>query len=720
MYSSILEKLRVTLHNVINTAIDLNISDTKLDEMASLCRSVEITSLLANGDYIAIAGTQGAGKTTLAKSLFNIDAEWLLPNIGRGEQIPLFIEESAELKKPYITFVYSEQGNTLEKKTLPSGEKITAKDLDVVLKSWDSLAKFNTETQKFLYPKLYIPTTFQQIAPLKWILLPGYELIDYKNAVWQNFMRHALQIAKGVIFVTDKSLLANDNQSLIIDDIKKTLDGRSPVVAIPRSESFSEEDKFGLVETVEQAFSMDDGQPIEVVFTNNNKISVWKGELEAALLNARFNNATCDAILLEQIKNFSFKIKNISSALEELAIQKSIPSSEQQIVNELMDVFQKSVEDYEKVLEKQLRDQYASHIKRAIADASDKYEKSEEGAWNNIKILGQRLIGKGHSIERERNKRIEAAFYKKHREQGTKYAIAIQDCSFAAIRGTNAKKLQEYNGIISSVEDYIGSNNTQELLGYQNNSKLDAKSDGFDNNELMNKNIIMLQNIFYGQEQNLIHLDVNETKSNIKEAFNLLPVLAMEYARINLSYQLGSDSNSEGGRHDKIMSPEILISEVQKGFGNYKPLLVVFLGLLGVDAADGRIDGKYNSSTTGKDDTDSPAISPIALVGKLAAAIAVTTMVYGISQKITDSDRYQHAMIHNNINSLANASKQAVLDKYNDAMLDLKKLLQFRLENMYGIEDHFSHKHNIALLLKDLTIIQKDIRRYGKDAKSYL
>ncbi len=66
------------------------------NQVLSINRKLRITRELADTKYIAIAGTQSAGKTRLIREMYDLDHQWLSDNEGRGEQLPLFIIEHKE------------------------------------------------------------------------------------------------------------------------------------------------------------------------------------------------------------------------------------------------------------------------------------------------------------------------------------------------------------------------------------------------------------------------------------------------------------------------------------------------------------------------------------------------------------------------------------------------------------------------------------------------
>lgn len=74
----------------------------ELDEkLLEVMRRLLLAEVLADTWIVAIGGSQGAGKTTLMASLYNLhhdNSSWLRSNEGRGEKMPILILESNETK----------------------------------------------------------------------------------------------------------------------------------------------------------------------------------------------------------------------------------------------------------------------------------------------------------------------------------------------------------------------------------------------------------------------------------------------------------------------------------------------------------------------------------------------------------------------------------------------------------------------------------------------
>ena len=103
--------LSIPLKNLEDKFRDILLQISKLDtdsseitNAISIYKKIRLTRLLNDNRFIAIAGAQGAGKTTLISQIYPLN-DWLEGNIGRGETIPIFIKEDVTLKSPQAVVV---------------------------------------------------------------------------------------------------------------------------------------------------------------------------------------------------------------------------------------------------------------------------------------------------------------------------------------------------------------------------------------------------------------------------------------------------------------------------------------------------------------------------------------------------------------------------------------------------------------------------------------
>jgi len=119
----LLKHLNRSLRDLLGATSILQQDEERLrSTMLPLMRRLLLAEVVGNQWMVAVGGSQGAGKTTLVRTLYDLqgeDARWLEPNEGRGEQLPILIQEDAQCNKP--------QGVLLEKEV--KGEEVNIRDL---------------------------------------------------------------------------------------------------------------------------------------------------------------------------------------------------------------------------------------------------------------------------------------------------------------------------------------------------------------------------------------------------------------------------------------------------------------------------------------------------------------------------------------------------------------------------------------------------------------
>ena len=110
----LLPRLNQALASIISACdavLDGPINDkgeTVEQALRPIMRRLLLNQTLGQYSLLAVAGTQGAGKTTLIKSLYDLkgeDAGWLKANEGRGETYPILITEG-DPTAPAVGFLW--------------------------------------------------------------------------------------------------------------------------------------------------------------------------------------------------------------------------------------------------------------------------------------------------------------------------------------------------------------------------------------------------------------------------------------------------------------------------------------------------------------------------------------------------------------------------------------------------------------------------------------
>ena len=241
-----------------------------LPELHEALRACQMTSLIYGHTVTAVAGSQGAGKTTLIRELYGLDDSWLAGNEGQGERVPVMVLEDEAVTAPQgFLYRWTDEVGTEGMRGTPV-----------------SPAAFGNATRAWGGNTLELPVLRVPVrhgggrSNVGFMLLPGYEEINDRNESWQAFMRLALVAASACVLVTDGSLLAQHNDTILVDLKEQQLAGVEPVVAIAKTEKMAEERRAELRTTAAARF----GVPEErTICTGSGNAAEWEAPLLAAV-----------------------------------------------------------------------------------------------------------------------------------------------------------------------------------------------------------------------------------------------------------------------------------------------------------------------------------------------------------------------------------------------------------------------------------------------------
>ncbi len=225
----LLPRLNAALRE-LRGAVDLLEEPALGEQMAPMMRSLLLAEVLGQEWILAIGGSQGAGKTTLVRTMYGLagaDAAWLPANEGQGEKMPVLVLEEAgrERVEGAVRCLCPGDGGRYE---------IQEQTLEV-----DAFRRAVTDPEpRQLLPVLKVPQRYFHRPHQAWLLLPGYEKEDRENQDWQRLMRQALVGAAGCVIVTDETRMANQQQQEIVRDmLSNELRGARPLVVVTKTEA---------------------------------------------------------------------------------------------------------------------------------------------------------------------------------------------------------------------------------------------------------------------------------------------------------------------------------------------------------------------------------------------------------------------------------------------------------------------------------------------------
>ena len=359
------------------------LNDTPIVQKLKLVtRQLTLTDVLSNQAVIAVAGSQGAGKTTLVKMLYNLDDTWLSGNEGRGERSPLLIVESEAAQSPSGRILVQ----VMESKS--GQDRYVQREIDASPK--DFVRALQGDYPGQLLPKLVVPTKYFDGFAGGFLLLPGHEKRTRFNDPWQSLMRQSLLGADMCVIVTDETRLANCEQDQVIQDYRRDLDGSVPIVVISKTEGQSQ----GKLRDLRSSAALTFGIAADLAQTrvicsgvNPETADGWKSQLASAVQDLPRVQQSFRARQLQAMQDtLNDDLSQILADIDMLAREKSLccavfggPTPK---ILEAFDAGRAEVRrDYVRAIKSALDCYGDASMKRALKALSER----EEGGFNTVK-----------------------------------------------------------------------------------------------------------------------------------------------------------------------------------------------------------------------------------------------------------------------------------------------------------------------------------------------
>lgn len=354
------------------------------DSLVDAIRLCEQTLALREDFLIAVAGMQGAGKTTLVREIYGLDDSVMGGNLGRGEVVPVVVRERVGLTG----------GTRLWMRVLadPTDDQLPA----VVEEYYSSddaerwAAATRGKAPQALVVGIDVPASYFGVDGMGFLLLPGYEQETTKNRSWQRRMRLAILASPALVVVTDQDTLAGD-QSAVRQELHQLTNGAiRPVVVVTRTEGLHDEAlRANIRQRAVQAFGS--GVSLDDVVLSGAGDPKYREEWSKELLNRlQVDRREVGPMRASQLKALADGLRGpLSKAFrhsDNLVTQASLGSSETDNYSAHMQEFRKSRDaarlDYEKLISTML------DARAHTAEKSLEEHLNSNGGWS---FLGNRM-----------------------------------------------------------------------------------------------------------------------------------------------------------------------------------------------------------------------------------------------------------------------------------------------------------------------------------------
>lgn len=248
-----------------------------LNEIGSLARKMEVSNIVQQRNTIAIAGMQGSGKSTLIKNLYGFPENLLRINSNRGERVPVFITEKADLAEGEYAArrVYFDEMLCKLEEEIPINE----------------VAKWSQSRDGTAYVELFVPNRYFHTEHAGFVLLPGFEKTTEQvfDEDYNSIMEYTLYFANAVVLTVKEDVLASNDIMVLLEKLGKNFTPHNCVFAVTSCDGLSEQACNELVQTLISSCH-DCGLPIneeQIICTGEYRTeqenSVWKEKLTNAI-----------------------------------------------------------------------------------------------------------------------------------------------------------------------------------------------------------------------------------------------------------------------------------------------------------------------------------------------------------------------------------------------------------------------------------------------------
>lgn len=687
--SNLIGQVEQALTRVLRAGHGIRDTHDSANATIDVLRKLRIARELSDRYYIAVTGSQSAGKTRLMRELYNLDKDWLFDDQGRGERVPVFIIEDDSIDAPYGAVQSVENGEVVEK-------RLEAKEFRDLTTSWN-------ETSCDLLPKLYVPRKFFSGSNVGFVLLPGYEIENQHNSAWQQLMRFTLNMSLGTILVTDPVRLAESSQTVILEDLASSyLVSRKPVIVVSKTESADAAKRAELEARVADVFKVPADERNRIICSgvdDPDYVATWSQSLINAM-NLYAINATdsAEARIKDMLDLLYSDLPKIQSALDGAITGHDAGNSvgERQRA-EIVDKFSDAVAKYRRGYEKELRRQIRGYAARARRIADDRYTEEEVGFKNKLRHTKEFFQLRSGEREKAHIDRIVDCWSKVDDGVGPRSPLETNFEVLSKLSGSHLK-------IVAPKElDTKSSTTLPVMLGYDadhSNAPTSILADPVVLTEL--KRLLTAPSVSSAQD------DGNAVQPGNPEALQrlvaLIPAVTMEFIRISQGMLLANTGSTYASVEAFGKDAQNIVAAHDFN-DTMKNVLRTVACILAVDVAiDGSIDTIPSLFNAIFGVVAAPAGVGAMLSLVASGVVAGGFLAYRGVKEIHQYDAAKRGYINTVMDQLASAHVELQLEVFDEVMESVLERMQRSLGAAYRLDVSLGYKDT---LLRALAAVER-------------
>lgn len=702
--------------------------------LLEVMRRLILAEVLGDKWIIAMGGSQGAGKTTLMSTIYELN-DWLKGNEGRGEKMPVLIYESDDTETPQgyvrrLVPVKSPNKDAIE----PEIENKIGKTKPTDFTLDDVPVKDIAEFQKIicdpapadLLPVLKVPPRFFNQKKQAWLLLPGYEKQERSNRSWQELMRQAMIAAGGCIVVTDETRMANVQQIEIVKDmLENELKNCQPYIVISKTESCrntenhpkNEQRRREIITSACATFKVDDKHVILSGAEDPQYIKEWLPQLRTAIndltLSGTSNRQEQMAHLTDVIGKDLTRVLNTIRSKSRIYFASTAGDAD----DSLSVAMEKILEEFD-IAAESLREK---HTREVNANADKAFEDARRSMLNLLKNEHEgfkNIISNVFQSTSEDTEKMNALVQRSWQTAApgfhSNYSISLGNLTAPLLgRTTEEESRKPSQGLLAK-------SNSEKLieLGYKDKS---GKSIEY---KKLKKDTIKDLRILLGNTSEEEEKAYQDTSKKLGASVALLPALTLEYSRIAYAMPKSWGLTGDGTLGHPISGGNVTrdgVASLSAGVDLGRTAIKAFAALLAVDVvSDGDADILNvftNNTPTSNTPTGTPPPlptgTPLTLHPAAVAVAAVVAGAYVTSIAITgvrNIERQASARAHSMLANVRDQQAKHLRESFDHAIAVARDRVKEKLRERYHLDETLMQKDRLAVAIADVSAIANDLR----------
>jgi hypothetical protein len=675
-------------------------------QLLPVMRRLLLAEIMNDRWLIAIGGTQSAGKTTLVRSLYDIDANdaWLPPNEGQGETLPILIEERDDQDAPK-GYAYVLQ---------PSAEAKHLFDLEMSpLTAKKFVQACRGQMPEVLLPVMRVPRRHFEHDGQALLLLPGYEKRTDQNGAWQDLMRQALVGAAGCIIVSDATRLAGGTQlDLLKDMLANELRTVRPLVVMAKTEAIAN-DAQKLAElraSAVSAFGLDGPDAEQRVFcagvkapgTGDGSVPSWLTALRAAMQDMSLSGTASRQVQLAKLEE-TLSV-DLAAVLAELRTHASLFSRQtgggsgaEETIKACLDRFDEAAKSLRAGHQNMVAAMTSARFRAAWEDMQDRLESEHEGITNKVK----QTFDSATQTQRRLENNVMGAWKKPGPILG-EYMAGLGELTAKSV------------GPLMQQSALHPSPSPLHRLGYldEKNNVVPSKF----TDDAVHANLTALLNSRAGETT------VVMTNRELEKTAAMLPVMVLEFTRIASALpvlmQVDATRLTAMPRGDVTASAEAVSQELSAFSEASRGILKGLAAVMAVDvASDGHADilnavlssfGIGTAATVGGG-TSVLGAAGLSIGSAVVGVIAIGYLTHSALQQVRRHDGEVRSLSKNMLQHACDHHQAHFAARYDELMTTMRSYLHHALRARYGLDGRLMEQDRLQKALADVRVIRQDI-----------